>query len=51
MRRTRRGREHTLSLDARPLKDVERWATGYERFWTERLDKLEAFFDKKGTTP
>ena len=48
VRRARRGREHTLTLDARPLRRVVRWTSGYERFWTERLDRLEAFFDQKG---
>ena len=48
VRRARRGREHTLTLDARPLRQVARWTSGYEQFWTERLDRLEAFFAKKG---
>jgi len=44
VRRTRRGREHTLELDPSPLRAVARW---YERFWTERLDRVEAFFAEK----
>ena len=48
VRRARRGREHTLTLDARPLRRVVRWTSRYERFWNERLDRLEAFFDQKG---
>jgi DNA-binding transcriptional ArsR family regulator len=44
VRRVRRGREHTLELDARPLRDVARWVHRFERFWSERLDRLEAFF-------
>lgn len=48
VRRARRGREHTLTLDARPLRRVMRWTSHYERFWTERLDRLEAFFAQKG---
>jgi DNA-binding transcriptional ArsR family regulator len=48
VRRARRGREHTLTLDARPLRRVVRWASRYERFWNERLDRLEAFFAQKG---
>src|SRR6266853_7028072 len=48
VRRARRGREHTLTLDARPLRRVVRWASHYERFWNERLDRLEAFFAQKG---
>jgi len=48
VRRERRGREHTLSLDARPLRQVVRWTSRYERFWNERLDRLEAYFAQKG---
>src|SRR5579871_5152981 len=44
VRRSRRGREHVLELEAKPLRAVARWANRYERFWTERLDRLQAFF-------
>jgi len=49
VRRARRGREHTLTLDMRPLRQVVRWTSRYERFWNERLDRLEAFFAQKGS--
>jgi DNA-binding transcriptional ArsR family regulator len=48
VRRARCGREHTLTLEARPLRQVVRWASHYERFWNERLDRLETFFAQKG---
>ena len=47
VRRERQGREHVLSLNAAPLRDVARWASRYERYWTERVDRLEAFFEEK----
>jgi DNA-binding transcriptional ArsR family regulator len=47
VRRTRRGREHTLELEPGPLREVVRWTSRYERFWTERLDRMEAFFAEK----
>ena len=47
VRRTRRGREHTLELEAGPLRGVVRWASRYERFWTEGLGRMEAFFAAK----
>ena len=50
VRRVRRGREHTLTLDARPLRRVAQWTSRYERFWTGRLDRLEAHFAQKGQT-
>jgi DNA-binding transcriptional ArsR family regulator len=50
VRRARRGREHTLTVDMRPLRHVARWTSRYERFWNERLDHLQAFFAQKGPT-
>ena len=47
VRRTRSGRENTLELSAEPLRDVARWVSRYERFWTARLDRLEGFFAAK----
>jgi DNA-binding transcriptional ArsR family regulator len=35
-----RGREHWLSLDTRPLKEVQDWVSYYEKFWTDQLDAL-----------
>lgn len=48
VRRTQHGREHTLELDPTPLREVVRWASRYEEFWNERLDRLESYFRKKG---
>jgi DNA-binding transcriptional ArsR family regulator len=48
VRRARRGREHTMTVDMRPLRKVARWTSRYERFWNERLDNLEAFFAERG---
>ncbi|HEX4473935.1 MAG TPA: metalloregulator ArsR/SmtB family transcription factor [Polyangiaceae bacterium] len=47
VRRSRQGREHVLALDARPLARIAGWANGYERYWTERIDRLESFFAEK----
>jgi DNA-binding transcriptional ArsR family regulator len=47
VRRTRQGREHTLELDPAPLREVTRWASEVERFWSERLDRIEQFFEEK----
>jgi DNA-binding transcriptional ArsR family regulator len=30
------------SLDARPLREVDRWLEPYRRFWSDRLNALEA---------
>ena len=47
IRRARRGREHVLELEAAPLREVVRWGSRLERFWTERLDRLESHFARK----
>jgi DNA-binding transcriptional ArsR family regulator len=43
VRRTRTGREHHIALDPEPIRRIAGWASRYERFWSDRLDKLEAF--------
>ena len=43
VRRTRTGREHYIALDPEPIRRIASWAARYERFWSDRLDKLEAF--------
>lgn len=47
VKRTRQGREHTLELDAAPLREVASWATRFEQYWTERLDRLEDYFKNR----
>lgn len=34
-------------LDPAPLKELDQWLAGYRRFWTDRLDALEAHLDKE----
>jgi DNA-binding transcriptional ArsR family regulator len=47
VRRAKNGREHTLELDAAPLREVAQWTARYEDYWTERLDRLEAYFNQR----
>jgi len=37
-RREVRGREHRLSLEARPLREAADWISVYRPFWEQRLD-------------
>jgi DNA-binding transcriptional ArsR family regulator len=46
VRRTRRGRAKVLALSPEPLREVANWTLQYEKFWNERLDRLQAFFEK-----
>ncbi len=45
--RRRAGREHHIALDPTPIAQVARWASHYERFWSDRLDRLEGFLHAK----
>ncbi len=43
VRRSVRGREHILSLDAAPLAEAAEWVEHYRTFWSDQLASLEAF--------
>ena len=45
------GRVHTCRLDPRPLHLGAEWIRHYERFWTTRLDMLEALLKSGAATP
>ena len=51
LRREVRGREHLLSLEARPLREAAEWITAYQAFWENRLDALDAFLRRKKRRP
>ena len=36
------GRTHLCRLNATPLAEAEGWLKQWEKFWTDRLDRLEA---------
>lgn len=42
--REKRGREVFISLRPEPLRLVSRWVHEYERYWSERMDRLEKHF-------
>ena len=45
VRRTIQGRTHVCRLDPKPLAEAQAWFRFYERFWSGRLDALEALFE------
>jgi DNA-binding transcriptional ArsR family regulator len=47
VRREVRGREHRLSLEARPLREAADWISAYRPFWEQRLDALDAFLRRR----
>ena len=49
IQRTKVGRDHVITFDPSPLREIARWIHPYERFWSHRLDRLEEHFkNKKG---
>jgi DNA-binding transcriptional ArsR family regulator len=39
------GRTTVCRLRAEPLAEVQEWVSVYERFWTTRLDRLQALLE------
>ncbi len=37
------GKQRLYGLDARGLKPVHEWTGGFERFWNESFDRLDAY--------
>jgi DNA-binding transcriptional ArsR family regulator len=46
LRRERRGRVHELSLDPKPLEDINRWIEFHRAFWDRQLDSLERYLNR-----
>lgn len=47
VQREKRGSFQIVRLNARPMKEAERWLAYYERFWTHQLDALEELLDRE----
>ena len=43
--RRKAGRTHLISIDAKPLEEAERWLRQWEKFWSVRLDRLQALVE------
>ena len=44
--RRKDGRRQICALKAEPLAEAERWLRQWEKFWTVRLDRLEALIER-----
>jgi DNA-binding transcriptional ArsR family regulator len=40
------GRQRLYRLDARALKPIHDWVKGYERFWSERFDRMDVVLEE-----
>ena len=43
IRRRRRGRVHSLKLQAEPMKQAAQWIEEYRKFWEGSLDRLDEY--------
>jgi DNA-binding transcriptional ArsR family regulator len=43
----REAQRRVYRLDPRPLHELDRWLSGYRRFWAGKLDDLERHLDKE----
>jgi DNA-binding transcriptional ArsR family regulator len=41
------GRDHLIRFRGEPLRLVSQWVHVYERFWSQRLDRLEHYFKQE----
>ena len=44
--RRKEGRTHISTLEAGPLAEAERWLRQWEKFWSARLDRLQALIER-----
>lgn len=41
------GRETRYHLNAAPLREIQEWVSFYERFWTERINRLKNLLEEE----
>jgi DNA-binding transcriptional ArsR family regulator len=45
VKRRRKGRVHSLALEARPMKEAQAWINRYREFWEGNLDRFENYLN------
>ena len=45
IRRTRRGREHRIRVDPRPIEKAQGWIATYARHWMRQFDAVQEYLD------
>ena len=48
-KRRRKGRVHSLALEAKPMQEARAWIDRYRKFWEGNLDQFERYLDKLKT--
>ena len=49
VKRRRKGRVHSLALEAKPMQEAQAWIDRYRQFWEGNLDQFEKYLDKLQT--
>lgn len=47
IQRTRRGREHHIKVDPRPIEQARGWIATYAKFWQQQFDAVDAYLKKQ----
>jgi DNA-binding transcriptional ArsR family regulator len=47
--RRRRGRVHSLKLEAKPMKEAQQWIEEYRKFWEESFERLDEYLKQLQT--
>src|SRR5271170_3062204 len=45
VKRRRKGRVHSLTLEAKPMQEAQAWIDRYREFWEGNLDQFEKYLD------
>jgi DNA-binding transcriptional ArsR family regulator len=46
VKRRRHGRVHSLTLEAKPMREAHAWIDRYRQFWEGNLDQFEKYLDQ-----
>jgi DNA-binding transcriptional ArsR family regulator len=46
VKRRRKGRVHSLALEAKPMQEARSWIDRYREFWEGNLDQFEKYLDE-----
>ena len=49
VKRRRKGRVHSLALEAKPMQEAQAWIDRYRKFWEGNLDQFEKYLDQLQT--
>src|SRR5271156_6427648 len=49
VKRRRKGRVHSLALQAKPMQEARAWINRYRKFWEGNLDQFEKYLEKLQT--